>query len=230
MKRLIFKNKCSQEVAILVNDIYKLDILPNNTEALDIDEFEKLEIKIRQKKDSLFFKKYRLTIETKYTLIENSNEISFDIKREIIRVTADSYYEKIILDNPYVTISNERNCICDLEKIKSIYKKRNAIYSFFISPFEHMTGLCIVLIVLSFILFYKIGWKVASVSFVLSYLFIFILDHIVGKCSDFLFKKSKFFVNDKSEFNTIIDDKYVNDFFNSTDRKAYMNDSNIEGL
>lgn len=235
MNKVIFNNRCGQEIFVCINKKYNL-ILPANKESFfEIPQNEQIELVLRQRKETKLEKKsfrktYRIAVETKYIVKSSEDEIRFDVAREVIRVNGNIYYEKIHLYSSQVQITMETNCLTNIDSITKKFIQSNRMYMLFISPLEHMTGLVLVALALSVVLGVKIGWGIAVGAFFLVYGLICIINYAITKSSNFFFKKIFHLDDDKAEFSLITSNEYVSEYFKNPNRKAYMNDRNIEGM
>ena len=235
MRKVIFNNRCGQEILICINKKYNL-VLPANKESFcEIPQNEQIELVLRQKKETRLEKKsfrktYRITVETKYIVKSFEDEIRFDVAREVIRVNGNVYYEKIHLYSPHDHITMETNCLTNIDSITKKFTQSNRLYMLFISPFEHVTGLVLIALALSVILGVTTGWGIAVGVFLLVYGLICIVNYAITKSSNFFLKKIFHLDDDKTEFFLITSNEYASEYFKDPNRKAYMNDRNIEGM
>ncbi len=161
--RFNFVNKCSVNIFVSVNGTEKFALKPHENKEITLDDFCGLALTVRKEnksflEKSFLRKKYKLTIETAYELSSTKNEsLTLVFLRECVRVGSNVYYEKIILKNKPVHCIEKRNVIFGLNFIKKTYNKRRWTYLLLVSPFEHMTLLCLVAIVLAIVFACKIN-------------------------------------------------------------------------
>ena len=178
---------------------------------------------------SLFNKRYKLTVESRYTfLVTEKPELFLTLLRETVRITGSAYYERIILKEKPEQCIDEYYRVRDLRDIKKLYNKKDFFRRVFVSPFEDMTGLCIIAFVLSLVLAFKIGILFSVLLFLCLYGLISALDMLVAKSSDSFFGKIFGIRNDRAEFEKILSEQYINDFYKSDLSDAYLNEIHID--
>ena len=227
--KIEFFNKCSKNVLLKINNNDFFLLKPLEKKIILIDRIDQFDLTIRKEETSFFEKKkfrnkYILAVETKYVFNGiNDEDISLTIVREEVRVTGEAYYDKLVLCER-TNIVNEYNSICDVEKIKSIYNKRYYLNNILISPFEHLTFLCLCILILTLVFAVKINFLFSFVFFIIGYLFIWILDNILRKLSNMFHKKVFDMEDDKCEFEKIITEQYINVFYHMEILQAYNNE------
>lgn len=234
MPNLTFYNNCSRTIMLSVNEGDEIAILPKQTISMLIDTYDILKVHMRQKNKSnlqkkAFQKSYHLTLLTKYEFPFNK-DLCFNLTREIHRISGNVYYEKIVLNSNYEIPIRETNYVCEKENIKRIYKKRFTLYLVFMSPFEHLTGLCILLAILGVILWFKWSWKVSIIYLISAYIFLILLDFIIRKISNLFFKKVFKQEDDQTEFYSLLESQYIDNYFNNPMKETYMNDVKIDSI
>ena len=224
--RIDLYNKCSKDVLIQIDNGDCFKMKPLEKKCILIEGTDEFEIKVRKEENSSLQKnkgwsRYILTVETKYNFQNIINEVvSITIVRETVRVSGDAYYDKVILRSNQSPVS-EYSSVSNIEYIKAIYRKRALFYSIWVSPFEHFTAICLCILVLTVVFWVKISWKFSIVFFLISYFLIWILNNVVRKIGDSIFKKTLGMVNDKTEFDQILSEKYINEFYKVEILKAY---------
>lgn len=233
--KIDFFNKCSKNVLLKINDNEFFLMKPLEKKIILLDGVDKFSLIIRKEESSFFQKKkfrkkYILTVETKYVFEDMGNkDISLTIVRETVRVTGEAYYDKLVLCKKASNV-NEHSSICDIKKIKSIYNKRYYLNNILISPFEHLTLLCFGILILTLLFAVKIDLLFSFVFFIITYLFVWILDNVIRKLSNMFHKKAFAIEDDKSEFEKIISEQYINNFYQMEILQAYNNDISRDEL
>ena len=233
--KIEFFNKCSKNVLLKTNNNESILLKPLEKKVILIDSIDEFDLSIRKEETSFFEKKkfrnkYILTVETKYIFNgTNDEDISLTIVREEVRITGEAYYDKIVLCEK-TRIVNEYNSICDVEKIKSIYNKRYYLNNILISPFEHLTFLCLCILILTLVFAVKINVLFSFMFFLIGYLFIWMLDNIIRKFSNIFHKKVFDVEDDKCEFEKIVTEQYINNFYHMEILQAYNNEIKIDEL
>lgn len=229
-----FVNKCSVSVLVSVNDKEKFTLGPHENKMITLDDFYKINLIVRKKDESflektVFSKKYKLTVETAYELLITDNEpVTFIFLRECVRVSGDAYYEKIILKNKPACCVEKNNVICGLNIIKKVYNKRRLAYLLLVSPFEHMTLLCIAVAVLAIVFAVKISIIFSCLFFLIAYTVITGIDFLAGKFCDRFYKKVLNADSEKEEFEKILDNNFLNTFYSDERLKAFNDEIFID--
>lgn len=214
-------NNCSKTIVVSVDNGNRFCLYPNEKKKVVLSsDADNVVITVRQEecsyfKKTFFHKNYRLSIETKYVFFAADNEsMTLEFLREIVCVKGNVYYEKIILKNKPNNFISEYSKICELESIERIYNRRYIIYQIFISPFEHMTFLCIIAFIISIVIAFMVGIIFSLVFFVISYSMILGLNLICHKLFNLFSKKILKIEDDASEFKKILNEEFLNEFFN----------------
>ena len=185
--RIDFYNRCSKDVLIQIDNGNYFKMKPLEKKYILIECTDEFEIKIRKEETSNLQKnkgwsRYILTLETKYNFQDIKDEVvSITIVRETVRISGDAYYDKVILRSNQHPVS-EYSSISNIEDIKTIYRKRYLFHSIWISPFEHFTGICLCILVLTVVFWAKISWGFSIVFFLISYFLIWILNNNKNNC------------------------------------------------
>lgn len=230
---LELSNKCSTNIVVSLNEQEKFVLSPRENKKTSLDSAEIINVTVRKEDGSvfeknMFHKEYKLTIETGYSFrVDGRNVLPLVLLRECSRVSGNAYYEKIVLKDPPGEYLAEHNKICDSKSIETMYNKRYLAYELFVSPFEHLTGLCVAAFILAIVFACKIGLMFALIFFLISYSVITAIDMAFSKLEDlFNFKVLKL-KNDKAEFEEILDENYLNSFY-SGKLRAYMDEVYID--
>lgn len=228
--KVTFLNKCGKNVLLEIHDNDFFLIRPLEKKTLIVEDLDTVKISVRKEESSfieksLFNKKYIVTIKTTYSFCnKESEEILLTIVRETHRITGNMYYDKIILCENNDITKECNNSACDTEHIKSFYNKRYALYNFFVSPFEHLTLLCVSIFVLTVVFAVKINLLFSTIFFIVAYILIWILNNTIGKLSDLFHKRAFGVDNDKKEFHTALTENYINAFYQEEIPQAYNDD------
>lgn len=233
MPNIKFFNNCSRTILLIINSETKLTILPYQSNSVAVNASDLLEILVRQEDESCLKKsfiksRYFLTIETKYVYENVCEEVCFEMCREKVRISGDAYYERIFLTSKTIFPIAEKNFVSNKEEIKKTYRKNFIYYSLLVSPFEHLTGLCIAFLIVGIVLTYKLGWVPAIIYFMCAYLFVQILNYFIDKFCNCFFYKTLGVKDEKTEFYNILKDEYASNYYNDSFRKAYLNDIEID--
>ena len=234
MKIKLF-NKCSKKIVVRIGCGDGFVLLPLEQKEIQLNPSDKIEIDVRKEEHSFFqkrafYRKYVLTVETKYSFCcEESNDLLLTFVRETVRITGDTYYDKIVLVEKKDCI-NEYNSVCEVENIKAVYNRKHFLYGLFISPFEHLTFFCLSAVILAIVFAVKIGWLFSSVFFIASYTVIWIIDGVIKNLSDLFGRKIGGIENDKTEFNAALSECYINDFYKSDTLMAYKGEIDRDEL
>lgn len=226
--KIEFFNKCSKNVLLKINNDEVFLMKPLEKKTVVSENTDTFTLRIQKEEASFFEKKgshrgYKLTVETQYAFEPVGNEdISLTIVREVAHVAVNAYYDRLLLcekpDN-----AHEYSTICNAEEMKSVYSKRYHLYSILVSPFENLTSFCLGALVLTLVFAVKINVLFSIAFFILAYLFIWILDKVTEKISDRFYKRVPNADDEKSEFEKIITDPYLNHFYNAGTR-AFADD------
>lgn len=160
---ICFLNKCSVNIFISVNDKEAFVLEPYEKKVISLDKDHENTLTVRKKDESFlektaFKKVYKLTVETAYALsITGNDSVMLVFVRECVRVIGNAYYEKIILKDKHDYCIEKHNAICGLNHIRKVYKRRQLAYWLLVSPFEHMTLLCLAIIILAIVFACKIS-------------------------------------------------------------------------
>ena len=220
-------NKCRETILINLNNTDCFAVRPFESKMVSINSMDEFYLTIRKEESSFveknfFYKKYILSVVTKCIFSSIQDDIHITFTREIVRVTGDSYYDKIILSTD--ADFDEYYSVHNAEIIKAKYKKNCFFKNILISPFEHLTVLCILIFVLTIVFAVKIGLLFSCVFFIFAYFILWVIDNTVRKLSNFFGKKIFDIEDDKTEFNKILSEQYLNTFYQNDFLQAYNND------
>ena len=219
-------NKCSKNILIRINNNEFFLLKPCEKKMIFWDGIDEFDVSVRKEETSFFEKKkfrkkYILAVETKYKFSNiGKKDISLTFVRELVRVTGDAYYDKLVLCEKTGNFS-ECSSICDVERIKSVYKKRYYLNNILVSPFEHLTFLCLCILILTLVFAVKINFAFSFIFLIVAYFFIWILDNLIRKFSNIFHKKVFNVEDDKSEFEKILSEQHIDNFYRTGIIKAY---------
>ena len=229
--KIDFLNSSDKTVIICIDSQQSKKIEPHNKISLFCEQKEETVINVQVDEESHIQKgKYVLEIKTKYSLYNLKENVTFNIAREKIRISADVYFERLFLNSDEDINYTECHCIYDEESIKRIYNKKQKTYLWLVSPIEDFTGILLALIVLGVFLFKRIGVINTILYFCGSYLFLVFLSWIGEKLSDTVFKKLFKKKSDKQAFYNCFDSKFIFDYYADSDRIPVMDEIERDGF
>lgn len=168
-----FFNSSNKTVLISIDTQPCVKFEPHNRLSLTCDKNENPVINVQVDDASHIEKgKYVLEIQTKYSLHNLNENVSFNIAREKVRISADVYFERLFLNSNKNINYTECHCIHDEESIKKIYNKKQKTYLWLVSPIEDFTGIFFLLLIIGIFLFKRIGVINTVLYYCCSYIFL----------------------------------------------------------
>lgn len=215
---IFLKNDCGYIVYVSLESGENIEINPHSTVSIQCQKNNNF-ICIKQglvsfKKN----KKYTLVLETQYRVININNNDVFRITRKKVRVRGNVYYDRLFLDTETAICSMEKNNVLGAEEIKKKFNKSRIRYMLFISPFEHLTGLVIISILLGIVLGYNLDWKSAIIYFLFSYIFLLVLNWVIEKVDKLLFNKAFKLEDEKNEFYNYFENEFIAKYYSELEQ------------
>lgn len=118
----------------------------------------------------------------------------------------------------------ESNNVLGGQEIKKEFYKSRIRYRLFISPFECLTGLTILLIILGIILGGRFGWKLVAIYFPVAYLFLIALNWVIEKTNQFVFHKAFKMEDEKTEFNHFFENEFIMKYYSNSERTSFIDE------
>lgn len=226
-----FLNSTDKTVIITIDSRQTKKIEPHNKISLFCEQKEETVFDVQVDEESHIQKgKYVLEIKTKYILNNLKENVSFNIAREKIRISADVYFERLFLNSDMDINFTECHCIHDEEAIKRIYNKKQKINLWLVSPAADFTGIFLALIVLGLFLFKHIGAVNTVLYYCFSYIFLVFLSWIGERLSDTVFKKLFKKRSDKEAFYNCFDRQFIYNYYADTSRTPVMGEIERDGF
>ena len=219
-------NKCSKDVILQTNygETYLIHSLECKSIASEKTDLLKVSVKKNESSytEKMLSTRYIVTLKTTYNLFtKDKDNVNLILANESDYVIGNVYYDKVILSADNIVFNELNNSVCDVEHIKSVYNKRYCLYNLFVSPLIHSTKLCLLLFVFSTVLAVKVDLLFSIFFFIISYLFIGLINTVIANLSDRFYKVAIGIDGEKKEFHNVLTDEYATKFYQDEKSKSY---------
>ena len=225
--KINFLNCCRYAVSVTIDSDLSVEIQPYCTVSIPCEKSDALNISVKLNTNSQVAKgKYTLVLETKYIFTNISDNDTFSITREKIRVDSDVYYDRLFLSAKKATYFSESHSVSDNEKMKKAYNKSRLIKFLLISPIEE-PGMFIVLLILGIVLSCYWGWKLAVIYFPLAYIFILALQWFTASVFKQILNKGLKIDDETQMFFNYFENEHIMSYYFNPNRTPFLDDIEI---
>ena len=216
LMQITFYNDCDYVVNLSVECESIIIMQPRDKAVVNC---EKNDIHVCVKRNSVSYKKknkYTLVLETQYQFVNVHNNDLFRITYGKERIEGNVYYDRLFLDSDNAMCTMELHNVLGDEEIKKKYNKSQKRYRLFISPFENLTGLVILLTILGIILGNKLGGIFLIIYVPVAYIFLLFIDWFMEKIIQLIFGKISKLKDEKTEFYEFFENEYIINFYSNS--------------
>lgn len=222
-----FLNCCRYAVSVAIGSGSPVEIQPHCTVSIPCEKSDTLNISVKLNTNSQVAKgKYTLVLETKYVFTNISDNDTFSITREKVRVGSDVYYDRLFLSAKKATYLSETHSVLDSEKMKKAYNKSRLIKFLLISPIEE-PGMFIVLLILGIVLSCYWGWKLAVIYFPLAYIFLLALQWLTASVFKQILNKGLKIDDETQMFFNCFENEHIMSYYFNPNRTPFLDDIEI---
>ena len=226
--KINFLNCCRYAVSVTIGSGLSVEIQPHSTVSIPCENSDMLNILVKLNTNSQVSKgNYTLVLETKYVFTNISDNDTFSITREKVRVGSDVYYDRLFLSAKKATYLSESHSVSDSEKMKKAYNKSRLIKFLLISPIEDMPSLFIVLLILGIVLSCYWGWKLAVIYFPLAYIFILALLCLTSSIFKQILNKGLKIDDETQMFFNCFENEHIMSYYFNPNRTPVLNEIEI---
>lgn len=217
-------NLCNDIIIVNTYLSQPVTINPNQTVYVAVPDIQPITISIKCNKGSYVSRgKYTLSVETTYTLGNVSENETFEITNEKIRIAPEQvYYERAFLYATNALCLSEDYVITDSEKMKKAFNKARLKHFLLITPIEDCTGLTVILFILGIFLTYKMGWLFATVYFPCAYIFLLLIVLFADNLFNLILKRTFKQDTEKTEFYKYFDNGFIKSYYSNPKRTPFF--------
>jgi len=219
-----FSNRSGHIVILCVDDREPQILQPFSTISMVRNDSDSVKVSVRRDSESYVSKKafwsamYHLTLETEYIISGISEGEVFNITREKIQFSLNSFYDRLFLFSQNTLYYSETHKVVSEDRMKKAFNRYWRREQFYFEPFGpfHFITFPVFLIVGAFFTF-VFGWIAAVVYFPTIYLTLL----MIKKVWDWVFKKGFNMDNEKKEFYSYFNNESILRYYADVNRTPF---------